>query len=159
MSAFLKGLSKSRAPVYVLAGGEDFLCSEAEAAIACEVLGPEDADAATVFHGPTRKNDVGNLPLASVLDELQTRSMFTPHRLVVIRGAGHWIAAHSDALTRYIENAPGFATLVLSVRKLDGRIKFTKRAKEVGVIVDCRTLYDSDFGERVPSAGSELGQW
>lgn len=161
VSALLKGLKKGLVPAYVLVGEEELLRTEAEKAIAEAVFGPEGGDeqAATIFHGPTRKNDIASLPLAGVLDELQTRSMFAPRKFVVVREADLWIGEHSDALTRYLDRAPRFATLVLSVRKLDGRIRFTKRVRQVGVVVDCSTPYESGFGESVPSAGSELGRW
>jgi DNA polymerase III subunit delta len=144
-----------------LTGTADFLKGQFIKRFTRELFGEAEAEIHR-FQGPANDRQLTDLPLAVVLDELRTPSLFSPHRIVIVDRAGPFLAAHGEDLIPFLE--AGFAgghLLALIDGKLDGRTRFAKAAARVAWVVDCPQPYDRPppWDAKVPVWDSELTHW
>lgn len=125
------------ASLYLIVGEEWLLRDEAVSAIRAAVLGPDEANVGAfncdvVYGDETDASEIftlcSNLP------------MFAARRLVVVRDAGDLRAKEAERLLPYLEAPVETTCLVLTGKKVDGRVKFFQALKKVAVTVDCEPL-------------------
>jgi len=117
------------APCLLVVGEEDFLRTEALAAIRATAEGSAQI---TEFDGD-------RATLAAVLDELRTLSVFGGQRIAIVRKAGGkpgFATEHGEALASWATGNPS-ATLVLEAPKLNKSTKGVKALYKAGTFVDC----------------------
>jgi len=141
---------------YVLAGEEEFLRSEAEQAVIRAVLGEAGRGAGLVVIDAIKEGG-GQVPLAEVLDEVRTSSLFVPRKVVSVRRAGALVRAAADALAEFLAQGETPGVLLLHAETWDKRAAYARKLDEYAV--DCSSLYETAFGETEISANSPLGRW
>jgi DNA polymerase III delta subunit len=110
------------------------------------VLGPErflarQAIARVLERHPdleVTKHDGASTPVAAILDDVKTRTLFGGPRAVVVENAGAvFDGAALEALAAYAEKPVAGSLLVLSGTGLDGRLKAAKRLKAAAEEIRC----------------------
>ena len=140
-SRFLKSTDKTPVPAVVaLFGVQRFLKIAAVRELARRVLDDDDA-------APSRV-DGTTAPLANVLSELATVSMFGGRRLVVLENADEFVTAHRAALEKYVASPAKGGVLVLDVKTWPKTTKLAKAVAKTGLELECSEL-----------GGSELRRW
>ncbi len=86
--------------------------------------------------------DAAGLPLAEVLDDLRTPSLFESAKLIVIQSADPFLARNAAAIEPYISTGFSGGHLLLHVDSLDGRTRFAKTLAEKGWVVACQRPFD-----------------
>lgn len=71
-----------------------------------------------------------------IFDELRTLPFLTPKRIVLIRSANKFISKNRDSLGKYCDNPSPTGILILTVTKLDARLKITKKLTAAGKLID-----------------------
>jgi DNA polymerase-3 subunit delta len=130
-------------PVAVLHGGESHLREEVIRGIARKVLGEDEDDRLDLIRYPGQQADI-----KSIRDDLQTVSMFSAARVIVVDDADDFVSAHRAALEDYCEHPARVSVLILAVKSWPKNTRLAKRLPEVGVDIDCGEL-----------AGSALTRW
>ncbi len=122
-------------PVYALVGEDTFLQLEGIRKIAA-ALG-KDAQRID-FDGETA-------PLAEVMDELRSFSMFAGTKLVVIRSADDFISKNREHMEEYVASPVDSATLILRCKSLPGNQKISKLIAKHGKVESCEPPKDKDL--------------
>jgi DNA polymerase III delta subunit len=147
--------------IAVLTGSADFFKSSVVKRFGRELFGDKKPELQR-FQGPTNERLLGELPLATVLDEVRTPSFFSPYRLVVVDHANLFVGEHGQDLLPFLETGFSGGYLILHIDgKLDGRTRFAKLAAEKGWVIECAQPYDRPppWETRVPAWDSELTRW
>jgi DNA polymerase III delta subunit len=163
--AFKAVMARSRwkplPPAAILSGPADFLKGRFVKRFARELFGEGEPEVRR-FQGPASDRQAGDLPLAVVLDELRTPSLFSPHRIIIVERAGPFLAAHGEDLIPFLESGFSGGHLIAIVDgKLDGRTRFAKAAARVAWVVDCPQPYDRPppWDAKAPVWDSDLTHW
>lgn len=125
------------APMYLIVGEEGLLRDEAVSAIRAAVLGPDEANVGA-FNCDMVYGD--ETEAAEILTLCANLPMFAARRLVVVRDVGNLRAKEAERLLPYLEAPVDTTCLVLTGKKVDGRVKFFQALKKVAVTVDCEPL-------------------
>ncbi len=126
---FLERASKAKpAPVYALAGDEDFLKRQVLAALKLLVLGGDDDGFGLASYAGDRAE------FASVRDELETLPFLGSRRLVVIDNADPFVTRYRALLEKYVEKPAGNGTLVLDVKTWPANTRLAKALGEAGTL-------------------------
>lgn len=125
------------APPYLIVGEEGLLRDEAVSAIRAAVLGPDEANVGA-FNCDVVYGD--ETDAAEILTLCSNLPMFAARRLVVVRDVGDLRAKEAERLLPYLEAPVETTCLVLTGKKVDGRVKFFQALKKVAVTVDCEPL-------------------
>jgi len=131
----------ARHPVYVLSGEEDFLKRRCREAIVDFVLGQEDPDFALSTY-PGEKLDI-----STVLNDLDTVAFLASVRVIVVEQADPFVAAHREALERYLAKPSKIGVLLLEVKSFPETTKLAKALPD-GAKVACK-----------PPAPAQLVDW
>ena len=113
--------------------------------------------APVTFHGPASLNESEALAPATVLDEVCTRSMFAADdelKLVLVRGADIFLAAHFRLFEEQLDAIPDSSTLIFECAGF-GKLKTTNFYKKLiarNAVIECGTL----FGEYGDTSAIEL---
>jgi len=155
-----------RAPVYVFCGEEDFLKAEGVAKVRSNLL-PEASEPSGYA-----ELDANDVDMATVLDELRTRTLFATERLVVLEradrffgltkkrdqdsaseddadgeggsGAAGAVKSRRELLVKYLDSPAEFSSLVITTaHNWDRRLKVTKRIEGAGFLVECKRPYEN----------------
>ncbi|MBI4577973.1 MAG: hypothetical protein HY722_17055 [Planctomycetes bacterium] len=152
---------RRRARVWLVVGEEEFLREEAIRAIRRDLLGPLAGDASSwlAFQGPRGAREACDFGPAQVADELRTRPLFAPVKLVALRRADAFLNQHGDALAAAAERADPRVSLVVEARSIDGRRRWVKALSALRV--DCKPLYSSPPPWRpdAPRWDNDLARW
>jgi len=120
-----------RQPYYVLSGDEDFLRRRVLALLQTVVLGDADPEfAVTTFPGD--KTD-----FTTVRNELDSVSVFSDRRLVVIDQADPFVTKFRPQLEAYVASPSSAGVLVLDVKSFSATTKLAKAVPDAAHIV-CR---------------------
>lgn len=151
-------------PIYVLHGSDEFLRDTHRKEILAATIGQADPQTSiSTFDS--------NVELAQVLDELRTLPFLAPHRVVIITDADAFIAAHRDALEKYLESPSAHGTLILQTSAWPSNTRLYKVVAKVGQAVDCSVGDKQDLGRWLaqaaekrhkaitPPAAELLAQW
>lgn len=136
----------------LIAGPEATLREEA-----LERVKKSAAASPVTFHGPASANESDALAPATVLDEVCTRSMFAGDdelKLVLVRGADMFLAAHFRLFEEQLNAIPDSSTLIFECAGF-GKLKttnFYKKLVERKAVIECGTL----FGEYGDTSAIEL---
>ena len=125
------------APLYLVVGEEGLLRDEALAAIRAAVLGPDDANVGAFNCDVVYGDETDATEMLTLCSNLP---MFAARRLVVVRDVGDLRAKEAERLLPYLEAPVETTCLVLTGKKVDGRVKFFQALKKVAVAVDCEPL-------------------
>ena len=137
-------------PVYVLFGEDAFLHDQHRAQIVEGALG--DADPQLCLS--TLDGDA-ELELAAVLDELRTLPFLAPRRIVIVRQADDFIAAHREGLERYVQEPCSSATLILLAVAWKTNTRLHKLVQKAGRIIDCSCPQDARLGRWLTDAAAK----
>ncbi len=137
-------------PVYVLFGEDAFLHDQHRAQIVEGALG--DADPQLCLS--TLDGDA-ELELAAVLDELRTLPFLAPRRIVIVRQADDFIAAHREGLERYVQEPCSSATLILLAAAWKTNTRLHKLVQKAGRIIDCSCPQDARLGRWLTDAAAK----
>lgn len=123
------------ASVVVLHGSETHLRTSVLAALCQKLLGSsiEDAIGLTRFQGK-------DVDFRTVRDEIQTVSMFSPSKIVLVEDADEFVSAHRPQLEAFAEKSPGKSKLVLDVKKWPKNTKLAKKVDKAGLAIECSEL-------------------
>lgn len=139
ISALQSRLAQGKiASVHLIAGPEHFLADEAVRSIADAIRATSGDCARSFYRGDEAE-------LATVLDDVRTRNLFSPKRLVVVSPADGFVQEHSAALAKFVAAPPAGGFLVLVASKVDGRLKLAKDLEKLGGLVNCARLYQRDI--------------
>lgn len=129
-----------RKPLYVLSGGEPAAVRRCLAA-AAEAVHPDFHD----FNYQALELEAGQA--RRLVAEAATMAFFSPPRVVVAKnppfGSDDW-----NILADYLDDPNSGTTIVLTLDKLDSRLKFAKKIKSAEAEVDCS-----------PPKGAALTKW
>lgn len=140
-AAFIKEVKgPARKPLYVLSGGEPSALARCLAA-AEEAVNPDFRD----FNFQALELEAGQARRLTAV--ASTMPFFAPPRVVVVKnppfGGEDW-----NLLADYLEDPNPSASIILTVDKLDARLKFAKKIKSAEAEVDC-----------APPRGAALTKW
>ncbi len=138
------------APVYMLAGEEEFFAHESVNAIAGALEG-QGGDCARHTYQEQEAD------LATVLDDARSFGLFGQKQLVVVWPANQFVRTHGDALADFAQSPPPAGHLVLVVEKADRRKKLTKVIEKAGSLVACNPIYQNQVGEWVRDRAKQIG--
>ncbi|NKB81331.1 MAG: DNA polymerase III subunit delta [Nitrospirales bacterium] len=135
-------------PVYLILGEEGYLCEQALQVIRRHVLGRQQpsepgADSACeddpyvceLLYGD--ETDGGE-----IADRAREVSIFSSHRLLIVKWAEKLSAKDGEAFIPYLETPSDFTTIVLVASKLDGRQKWVQSLKARATLIECPPLFD-----------------
>jgi len=142
------------APLYLVVGEEGLLRDEAVAAIKAAVLGSDEANV-EAFNCDAVYGD--ETDASEVLTLCSNLPMFAARRLVVVRDAGALRAKDAERLLPYLDAPVKTTCLVLTGRKVDGRVKFFQACKKVAVTVDCEPLEERALPAWIRDQAAVLG--
>ncbi|HEY0007735.1 MAG TPA: DNA polymerase III subunit delta, partial [Tepidisphaeraceae bacterium] len=135
------------AGVEALVGSDTFLQLQAIRAIA-QSLG---ADAQRLdFDGESA-------PLAEVMDELRSFSMFASAKMVVIRNADDFISKYRSEMEEYVAAPVDSAALVLRCSSLPGNQRISKLIAKHGKITPCEPPKDKELPAWIVGRGTTHG--
>lgn len=140
---------KGVAPLYLVAGDEDYLRDHAVAAIKAAVLGwavggeegggSSDAGGLDAFNDDLLYGD--ECEAAEILARAGEVPVFAPRRLVLVKATEKLPARDGEALLPYLQAPCESTTLVfVAGKKLDERRKFTQALYKAATVVDCSSL-------------------
>jgi len=90
-------------------------------------------------HGAAGEFEVGSYDSesdpATILDDLFSRRMFSPSRLIIVEGADDFVANHLESIEKFVKNPSSGNCLALVVSRLDRRSSFGRLAQEAGRII------------------------
>jgi DNA polymerase-3 subunit delta len=157
-TAYLKSPEKhAPGPAVALFGAEHYLKQRALETVCKQVLG-DDADEMSLSRFPGKGTE-----LATVLDELNTVSMWGDKRVVVIEDADDFVKAFRPALEKYLDKPARKAVLVIDAKTWPSTTRLAKKIAEIGLSVECAPLKPADLvrwlGEHCLAAhGKQLGR-
>lgn len=120
---------------YLIKGNESYLMRSVRDQI-IHALFPEGRPEIDIFHA----EESG---LAGVLDALRTPSMFCPHRVVLVEGAGELKKVDFDAIAAVVEKGISGATLILIGEGSSAASH--KNFPKSGAIIECKKLYNNQI--------------
>lgn len=120
---------------YLIKGNEAYLMRSVRDQI-IHALFPEGRPEIDIFHA----EESG---LAGVLDALRTPSMFLPHRLVLVEGAGELKKVDFDAIAVVAEKGISGGALILIGEGI--LLASHKNFPKSGAIVECKKLYNNQI--------------
>jgi DNA polymerase-3 subunit delta len=85
------------------------------------------------------------LDAVSVVDSLQTLSMWSKGKLVIIDEADKLTAKSKDLITNYMASPNPSSILVFVSEKFDGRSKLYKAISKAGAVCQIQTIYDNQM--------------
>jgi len=165
---FQSKISRKRAkvaPAYAFAGPEEFLRAEGERLVRRAALGEAEPElAAVVFDCPRNDAEMSRFDSAAVFEELTSFPLLVQKKVIVLRGADAFIGAHRAALEDWVAEPPGFAVLVIACEKLPKNTRLAKAidsagAASAGGYVECKRLYETEFGKEDVTPGAPLARW
>jgi DNA polymerase-3 subunit delta len=132
-TAYLKSPDAAAVPpVVVLHGSEWFLKRECLHHLSRKVLDGDEV-------GLTRLPG-GTVALADLLDELATRSMWSPRRLVVVEEADAFVKNHRAALEEYADHPVRSSVLVLDAASWPSNTRLAAKVAKTGLELACTPL-------------------
>ena len=140
------------APVYLISGGERFLADEAVRSITEAVRSASGGCSRTLYQG-------NEADLATVLDDVRTRDLFCPARLVIVSPADQFVQKYAPKLATYLAAPmPGACLVLVLNNKADGRKKLTREMAQAGGLVACGRLYPRDIVPWIMARVSAMGR-
>ena len=123
------------ASMVVLHGSESHLKSSVLAGLCQKLLGAsiEDAIGLTRFQGK-------DVDFRTVRDEIQTVSMFSPSKIVLVESADEFVSANRPQLESFAEKPVGKSKLVLDVNTWPKNTKLAKKVAKQGLAIECSEL-------------------
>jgi len=125
------------ASLYLIIGEDGWLRDEAVAAIRAAVMGADEANV-SAFNCDAVYGD--ETDASEILTLCSTLPMFATRRLVVVRHVEDLRAKDAERLLPYLDAPVETTCLLLTGKKVDGRMKFFQAYKKVAVVVDCEPL-------------------
>lgn len=125
----------SGASLIVLFGQESHL-KQTSLGLLCEQVLKSPVDSAIGLTRFTGKD----VDFRTVRDEIQTVSMFSPTKLVVVEQADDFVSAWRGQLEGFADKPVGRGKLVLEVNKWPGNTKLAKKVAQQGLAIECSEL-------------------
>lgn len=142
------------APLYLIVGEEGLLRDEAAAAIRAAVMGSDEANVEAFNYDMVYGDETDASEIYTLCSNLP---MFAARRLVVVRDVGDLRAKDAERLLPYLDAPVDTTCLVLTGRKVDGRVKFFQALKKVAVTVNCEPLEAGALPAWVREQAATLG--
>lgn len=133
----------------VLSGASDFFRQEAVDAALAAV--PERAELRSI------DGDQGSD--GREFDDLRGGSLFGSGTVVVVRRGEAWLKSHGDALLAVLPRLRAGNSLILEVKKLDGRTKLAKSLAAAGEVFEFRDLYTEPYDRSRGPLEAEIVGW
>jgi DNA polymerase-3 subunit delta len=114
--------------IYVIAGKDEFLVNTECEKLLSQLLEP--GQRAMGLFSP----EPDTVSAAEIFDELQTLPLFSPKRVVLLRGADDFISANRSLLEKYFDNPSKCGILVLTVKTWLKTTKLAKKLPPAGLI-------------------------
>lgn len=129
---FLSAKRRGQPPTNIVVfGDEDFLRRQALDAVRHWLLPKEDDEIAFSSHSGEQS------PLATIVDELATRSFFGDPRVVLVEAADAFISQHRKSLERIVEKSTSSGVLILEAVAWPSNTNLFKLVEEHGLAIDC----------------------
>jgi DNA polymerase-3 subunit delta len=147
-------------PMMVFYGEEDFARSRQLSAAVDELLPPSvDRSMALCAYDGSASEEQGGPTLAAVMDDLMTLPFLADRRVVVVRDADKFIAAHRERLERWVTNPSPTGVLLLECRSFPKTTRLYKAAAAAGCrLVECARLSARAAPDYVIGLASEFGK-
>jgi len=139
-------------PIYIVSGSEDLLKREAVSLIMAAALvgGTKELNLTSLLWKESKVDDI--------LHACRSIPMLGPRNVVVVRHVESLSSEQSGQLADYLADPSPHATLIfLCSGNADMRLKFFKKAKDVGTITSFKTLYSNQLPSWVNSRMREQG--
>jgi len=131
-------------PVYAVFGVDPYLIRESIQRVVKMVFPAEETETAiSRFPGPLT-------PLATVLDEVRSRSFFTRRRLVIVEDADPFVSKYRKELEAYVESPYESGILLLQVKQWPATTNLAKLVQELGLAIDCSGPRDGELAAWLP---------
>lgn len=124
---------------YVIYGEDPFLISNECEKLLDSILGAEDRSMA--IYEPKAQD----ARISDVLDELRTLPFLTSKRVVLIKDAEPFVAAHADALEAYLDKTSPSGVLILTQTSWDKRKRLHKKMQKTGGLIEVGKLYSNQL--------------
>ena len=138
-------------PVYILHGGDAFLCDAHRREIISQVIGDADPQVSVVSFDATAE-------LADVLDELRTIPFLSPRRAVIVREADAFVSAHREALEKYLNSPSANSVLVLVVTSWPATTRLYKLVAKIGEVRSCAAVEGANLAKWLAAAAARRGK-
>ena len=129
--------------VIVVYGNESYLRQKVLHLLRKMILGDDASDEMSFS-----RYEGEDLDLATVLDELNTISMWGDRRLVMVDDADSFVTAHRSGLEKYVQKPSRQGVLLLTVNKWMKTTKLAKAVEKSGLPIECGGM-----------KGAELSRW
>jgi len=147
-----KKASEKSCPLFVVAGNEEFLREEAIEVILKNSIPEKDRGLhASVFYA----DDVNGEEL---YNSITSYSMFSPHKVIVIRGCNKLKSNATNLLISYIESPADSTVIIFEAEKLPAKNVFFKKLKEKACIVEFKKLYERQIPAWITDRVSKQGK-
>lgn len=138
-------------PVYVLHGGDAFLCDAHRREIVSQVIGDADPQVSVASFDATAE-------LADVLDELRTMPFLSPRRVVIVRDADPFISAHRESLEKYLNSPSANSVLILIVASWPSTTRLYKLVAKIGEVRNCAAVEGANLAKWLAEATARRGK-
>ena len=140
MAARSSPKQSSVSPIYVVGGPDPFLLDQQAQGLIDRLLAPEQR-AMSLWQPPA--DDLPNL--TEIFDELRTLPFLASRRVVLIKNAEDFISENREQLEAYLEHPSPTGVLILLVKKVDNRTRFTKAIMKLGGVLETGEIKPSEL--------------
>lgn len=120
-------------PIYVVAGPDIFLRTQALAGLRAELLGKDQELGEVRIEGKSAD-------LISVLDELRTLPFLADRRVAMVEDADKFISENREALEEYLKHPSPTGVLVLIVDSWRKNTRLAKQVDQIGRLIPAESL-------------------
>jgi DNA polymerase-3 subunit delta len=138
-------------PIYVLVGQDAYLLDAARHEVLSAALGKADPQVCLGQYDSA-------VELVVVLDELRTLPFMGSRRVVIVNPADGFVAAHRDALEKYLQAPAPRSVLVLAVSSWPGHTRLAKAVAHMGEVIDCSVPERGGLGRWIAQAAQRRGK-
>ena len=142
------------APLYLVAGEEDYLRDQAVDTLKAAVLGVADGGT-EAFNYDLLFADESDA--AEILARAGELPVFAARRLVLLKAAEKLPAREGEALFPYLKAPCDSTTLIFVAAKLDKRLKFTQALHNSAVLVECAPLTEPELRDWIGREANRVG--
>ena len=148
------------APAYAFAGPEEFLRSEGTRLVRRAVFADGEPDlGVAVFDGPRNDAEASRFDASQFFEEATSFPLLVQRKVVVMRSADRFVSKHRDGVERLVGEPSGFAVVVLECEKMAKNTRLAKAVDSAGGYVECKRLYETEFGRDDVTPNAPLAKW
>ncbi len=134
-----KAKQNKQSSIYVVFGSDSYLVASAYEKLMNSLLPIEDR-AGSVYEPQLDRTEISD-----VLDELNTVSMFSEKRIVVLKNAESFISEYRASIEKYFDSPSPSSILVIVTSTWQKTTKLAKKLSSVGELIEVKELKSSQL--------------